>query len=147
MVVVIVVVVVVFVAVFDEFFAIEGLEDAFFEEEMTVRLGLISELEVSPKHILMSAVDIKMVGVGSGNDRDIGVELEEGAVVFVGLDNDILAVVVDEEIGVEVFADTTKEGTASTVGFGKQVGYHGRGSGFSVATGNGNAFLATSEFS
>ena len=109
-------VVIVFVTVFDEFFTIESAEDAVLEKKESIGVGLISELEVGFEHVLMGAIDVEVVGVGSGNDRNIRVELEERAVVFISLDNHIFAFVVDHEITVEVLADASKESAASADG-------------------------------
>ena len=142
----IVVFVVVFVAVFNKFFAVKSSEDAIFEEEMSVGLGLIGKLEVGLEHVLVGAIDVKVIGVGSSDDGDVGIELEERAVVLVGLDNNIFALVVDKKIAIEVLADTSEEGAASTGGFAQQMGNHSGSGSLSMAAGDGDALLTACEF-
>ena len=107
-------VVVVLVAVFGKFLAVGGTEDALLEEETSVGVGLVGELEISLHHGLMGTIDIQMVGVGGSDDGHVRMKLEEGAIILVGLDDDIVAIVVHEEVAIEVFADTAQEGIAPT---------------------------------
>ena len=113
-VVVVVMVVVVLVAVFGKFLAVGGTEDALLEEETSVGVGLVGELEISLHHGLMGTIDIQMVGVGGSDNGHVRMKLEEGAIILVGLDDDIVAIVVHEEVAIEVFADTAQEGIAPT---------------------------------
>ena len=140
------VVVVVVVAVFDKFLAIEGTEDTVLEYKTAFGVGLIGKLKISLEHVLVGSVDIQVVGVGSGNDRNVGVKLEKGTIIFVGLDNNIITTIVNDKIAIEILADTTEESATTTFCLAEKVGYHGGGSGLPMAACYSNAFLAAGEF-
>ena len=144
--VVVLVFVVVVVTIIDEFLAAEGTENTVFKKKESLGLRLVGELQVGLEHMFVSAVNIQVVGVGGGNDGDIRIELEERAVVFVGLDNDILTLVVNHKVAVEVLTDAAKKSATAAGSLAQQVCDECRSSGFSVTTSNGDALLATGEF-
>ena len=84
-----------------------------------------------------------MVGVGGCNHRAKWVQLEERAVVFVGLHNHIFTLVINHHVGVEILGNASQKGTTAHLGLAKNVGYHARRGGLAVGTGHCNTFLAT----
>ena len=74
-----------------------------FNNEETLRVGLRGELLEGFEEVLACAIDVKMVGIGGRDDATKGMELKEGAVVLVGLNNHVLAAVVDQDVGIEIF--------------------------------------------
>ena len=94
----------------------------------------------------MRAVDVKVVRVSGCDYSVVGVQLQERAVVFVGLYYNVFAFGVYHQIAAEVLAYAAKEGTASAVSLAEQVGYHGTGSGLAVTAGYSNATLAFGQF-
>ena len=141
-VVVLLVVVVMMAAVLYERFAVGSKEDILLEEKVSLRICLFGKLQVGFHHVFMGAIDVEVVGVGGCDDGHVGMQLEERAVVLVSLDNNIFAVVVNQQVAVEVLADTSEESAAAAGSTGKEVGNHGGGGGLPVASGNSYATLA-----
>ena len=119
---------------------------AFLEEQSTFGVGLVGVLLEGGNQVLVSAVDVQMVGVGGGYDRIVGVQLQERAVVFVSFHDHVLAVVVHNQVAVEVFGDAAKKSAASDVCFAEQIGYHSRCCRFAVRAGHADAFFAACQF-
>ena len=86
-----------------------------------------------------------MVGVGSGDDGGIRCQVVERAVELVGLDDDIGARVVDEEVRAIVFRDAAEEGVAAHMALVQNVSRHGRGGCLSVCAGYAEALHRTGE--
>ena len=74
-------------------------------------------------------------------------QVEEGAVVFVGLYHHVVARAVDMDIGVEILGYAAKERAASEFGLTQYMGDEGGGGGFAMGTGNGDAAFALRELS
>ena len=58
----------------------------------------------------MGAVGVEVVGIGGGDDSHVGMQLQEGTVILVGLHHHIFTLVVDMQIAAEVLADATQKG-------------------------------------
>ena len=91
------------------------------------------------------AIDIEMVGVDTGYDSHVRAEIVEAAIVFVGFDNDIVAVFGEEKVGSVIVADTSEEGIGIDVGLIQEVSKDGAGSGFSVSACNAEGLHAASD--
>ena len=120
--------------------------EAFLEEEGAVGIGLVGILLESLNQFLVSAIDVEVVGVGGGDDRVVGVQLEEGAVVFISLHNNIFAVVVDKQVAVDILRDAAKECRATNRRRVEEMSYHGTGSSLAVGAGDGDALAAAGKF-
>ena len=113
-----------------------------FDEDGPFGTSLVGILLKSVDHIFVGAINVEMVRVGGCDDREEGVKLQERAVVLIGLDHDIFAIVVDHQIAADVFGDAAKESRTADVSFAKQMRNHGTSGCFAVSAGNGNAFFA-----
>jgi hypothetical protein len=73
---------------------------------------------------LLRAVDVEMVGVGGGDDSDVGRQMMERTVVFVGLDDRVGRRGVEQEIAVVVAEHAAEEGVAAGLGGVQYMGGH-----------------------
>ena len=60
------------------------------------------ELSEGPLQLLERAVDVQVVRLDVGDEGDVGRVVEEGAVVLVGLDDEVVALAGDR-VGAEVY--------------------------------------------
>ena len=58
---------------------------------------------------LGGAVDVEVVGVGGGDDGNVGRQLVERAVILVGFDDHVVALVGEQQVGAIVLRDATEE--------------------------------------
>ena len=104
---------VVMVTIFDKQLAIEGAEDTLLDEKPSLRVGLVGKLSIGFEHVLMVAVDIEVVGVGGSDDSHVWMQLQEGAVKFVSLDDDIFAFLVNPKVAVKILSDASQKGSTA----------------------------------
>ena len=90
-------------------------------------------------------VDVEMVGVGGRHHGDMGMQLQEGAVEFVGLGHQdrILA---QQQVGVVILGDAAQECVAAFARSGQDMGEEGTGRGLAMGARYGEAFLAARDF-
>ena len=91
-------------------------------------------------------VNIQMVRVDGGDDRDLRVQAVERAVELIGLGHyDV--VVVHEEVGAVVAGDAAEEGRTAFAAFREDMGGQGRCRRLAVGAGDGEAALALRDLS
>ncbi len=80
-------------------------------------------LETSLEHPGRIAVDVEVVGLGTEQHGDLGVEVEEAAIVLVGFHHQPFPVAGDV-VGAKVFGNTTEESRATQAAAVQQMGDH-----------------------
>ena len=72
-------------------------------------------------------------------------ELKERTVILVGLYNDVLAVIVDNEVAVVVFGYATEERRAAYISLVEEMCNHGTGGCLSMRAGDSDTFFSSSQ--
>src|SRR5690606_38311903 len=86
--------------------------------------------------LIRISINIQMIAFNRCDHSHFGIKGQEGAVVFVGFDYCIAAVIVNQQVAVVIGADPAEKGIAAESAFGKNVRYKGRRGRFTVRTGN-----------
>ena len=95
------------------------------------KLGIVAEaLEIC----LFGAVDVQMVGIGTGNHRHVGRQPMERTVELVGFNHHEVGVG-EDIVGAVVLGDTTEECVAVKMAFMHDVGTHSGRGGLTVCAG------------
>ena len=88
--------------------------------------------------MLSVTVNVQVVGIDGIDDADVGMELQERAVVFIGFNDEHFCIAVaEQEIAVEVVGNASNEGRGGLAAFVDDMGGHCRCRGLSVSAGNG----------
>src|ERR1700744_590665 len=95
------------------------------------------EVDKGLLHGIGRPVDIEVIGIHGCYDGDIGAELEEAAVVLIGL-HDAYIPPVAPEIAVVVNGNPAQEGIAAIAAVPEDMSDHRRDGGLAVGTGNTN---------
>src|SRR5574344_503559 len=82
---------------------------ALFHKEFPLGICLPGKLAKSLKQIGISAINIKMVGVGGSDDAKIRIQLQERTVVFIGLYHNIFTLIVDHHITAKILGYSAQE--------------------------------------
>ena len=103
------------------------------------KLCIVAEtLQVS----LFGAIDVQVVGVGTGNHRHIWRQPVERAVKLVGF-NDHKVGIGEDIVGAVVLGDTTQEGITVKMALVHDVGTHGGRGGLTVCTSHTESLMLT----
>ena len=73
---------------------------------------------------MSGAINVEVVIVSGSDNAAIGMQLKKGAVVLVGLDYHIVAMVVDHDVRVEIFGYATEKSTTSQWSVAKNVSHN-----------------------
>ena len=102
-----------FFVVVAEGVAIIFFKYSFFDKNMPAVFRLVGKLCIGLKQCVMIAVDVQMVSICGCNYCKIGVQLQERAIILVGLNHNILAIVVYQQVAAQILAYATEKCAAT----------------------------------
>ena len=120
--------------------------DALLDNDGAVRIDLLGKQAESLDHVGVVVVDVEVVGVGGRHHGDMGIQLEERTVEFVGLGHEY-GVLAQQQVGIVVLGNAAQEGVAAFAGLCEDVGQQGAGGRLAVGARHGEALLPARDLS
>ncbi len=114
-------------------------------DECAAGLYQFGEMSEALEIGLLGAVDVKMVGVGGGDDGHGRGEMMKRAVILVSLDDSVGRRGAQQEVAVIVFQHTAEKGVAANRAAVEYMGGHRRCGGLAVGAGKAEAFAVAGD--